>query len=394
MTATPYDNVTVRLTRGFDDVATLRGEWKSLPSASITTDFDYFRTVLASEPSMLEPAVLTIARDGRPEVMVIARFELVPLSFKLGYKGIYEPVVRTLTVIYRGFRGELDAETSSHVVRELARVLREGEIEVVIFRRLDTQHPLYRAATTEPRLLVRQLYTRVGVCWERSLPGSFSAFMESLSKSTRGGVKRYAKKLEREFGDRLQVRRFVDPSDLDTYLEHADAVAAKSYQRGLGVGVRNEPSQRMRAQLSLDRGWFRAYMLYIDDSPVAFCGGDAYGGRFYYGIPGYDPEYGEYRVGTYILMKMIEDLCEDDRVEVLDFGPGDAEYKRRFGDRSWHEADVYLFAPRLRPFFINTARAEILGANDGLASAAQTLGVVGRVKRWWRDRATSRRAST
>jgi hypothetical protein len=392
MTA-PDNGLTVRFTRGFDDVATMRREWESLPSDAITTDLDYFRTVVASEPTMLEPAVFTLSRGGQPEAMVIARFELLPLSFKLGYKRIYEPVVRTLTVIYRGFRGELDAETSSLVVRELTRMLGEGEIDAVIFRRLDTQHPLYRAATNEPRWFLRQLYTRVGVCWERSLPESFPAFMESLSKSSRTSVKRYSKKLERELGDRLQVRRFADADDLDTYLEHADAVAAKSYQRGLGVGVRNEPSERMRTQLSMDRGWFRSYMLYVDDSPVAFCGGDAYGGRFHYGIPGYDPEYGEYRVGTYVLMKMIEDLCADGGIRVLDFGSGDAEYKRRFGDRMWHEADVYLFAPRVRPLFVNAARAAILGANDGLAAAARSVGVVGRVKRRWRDRATAGRSS-
>ena len=392
MTA-PDDGLTVRFARGFDDVATTRREWESLPSDAITTDFDYVRTVVASEPTMLEPAVFTLSRGGQPEAMVIARFELLPLSFKLGYKRIYEPVVRTLTVIYRGFRGELDAERSSLVVRELTRMLGEGEIDAVIFRRLDTQHPLYLAATNEPRWFLRQLYTRVGVCWERSLPESFPAFMESLSKSTRTSVKRYSRKLERDLGDRLHVRRFADAGDLDTYLEHADAVAAKSYQRGLGVGVRNEPSQRMRTQLSMDRGWFRSYMLYVDDVPVAFCGGDAYGGRFHYGIPGYDPEYGEYRVGTYVLMKMIEDLCADGGIRVLDLGSGDAEYKRRFGDRMWHEADVYLFAPRLRPIFVNAARAAILGANDGLAAAARSVGVVGRVKRRWRDRATAGRPS-
>ena len=29
---------------------------------------------------------------------------------------------------------------------------------------------------------------------------------------------------------------------------------------------------------------------------------------------------------------------------LLDFGFGDAEYKRRFGDRSWYEEDVLIYA--------------------------------------------------
>jgi len=389
VTALPAAGVTVRLTRGFEDVAALRDEWESLPGLCITTDFDYFHAVIASEPSMLEPAVLTVLRDGRPEAMVIARLEDIALSFKLGYKTVYEPSVRSLTVVYRGFRGDLDDETSSRVVRELARVLEEGEIENVIFRRLDTGHPLFRAATTEPRFLVRQHHTRTGVCWELSLPPSFDAFLQSLSKSTRSGVKRYANKLERDFSGRMRVAKLTDSSDLDDYFRDADAVASRSYQRGLGVGVRDDASQRLRARLAMERGWFRAYVLYVDESPIAFCGGEAYGGRFYYGIPGYDPAYGDYRVGNYVLMKMIEDLCEDAGITVLDLGFGDAEYKRRFGDRSWPEADVHLFAPRFRPVSINVLRTTILKANDAMAAAARSLGIVGRVKQRWRRRAAS-----
>jgi hypothetical protein len=391
MTAARNETLAIRFSRGFDEVAALRSEWESLPSDAITADFDFFHTVLASEPSMLEPAVLTISRGGQPEAMVIARLERVPLSFKLGYLRIYEPEVRTLTVVHRGFRGELDAEKSTLVVRELTRVLDEGEFEAVIFRRLDTQHPLHHAATRQPPLFVRQLYTSVGTCWERSLPESLPAFLKSLSKSTRSSVRNYSNRLEREFGDRLEVRRYTDPSDLDTYLVNADSIAAKTYQRGLGVGVRNDSAERMRTQLAMERGWFRAHVLYIDGSPVAFSAGNAYRGRFYYGIPGYDPAYGNYRVGTYVFLKMVEDLCADDTVDVLDFGPGEAEHKRHFCDRSWYEAEVYLFAPDARPRFINLARAAILRTNDGLASVARTAGVVDKVKRSWRDRARTHR---
>jgi Acetyltransferase (GNAT) domain len=374
-------------TRGFDEVAELRGSWEALEGTSITTDFDYFRRVIESEPTMLEPLVLTVARGEDNEAMVAARVERGALPLKLGYKKILEPELRSLTVVYRGFRGSLDEEASEALVDGLTTVLGESDLDAVIFRRLDTLHPLYRAATTRPSFLARQHHTRAALCWERSLPTSFDAFMQSLSKSTRSGVKRYSNKLERDFDGRLRVRRFTETGELDDYFRDADAVAGMSYQRGLGVGVRDEESQRLRAQLSTERGWFRAYVLYVDEQPVAFCGGDAYAGRFYYAIPGYDPSYGEYRVGTYVLMRMIEDLCKDETVTVLDFGYGDAEYKRRFGDRSWHESDVLLFAPRIRPVSINVARTTILTTNDALARVAGSLGVAGKVKNRWRRHA-------
>ena len=394
MKNTSPDGVGVRFVRGYDDVRELRSTWQALPGDAITADFDFVHAVLATRGEEAEPAVLVVEREERPVGMVIARIEPTALPLQIGYRRVYSPRFRTLNVVYRGLRGSVGGDESAAVTDELLRVLRETDVELVVLRRLDLAHPLYGATTARPSRVVRQLYTRVGVAWERSLPGSFDDFMASLSKSTRSGVRRYAKALEREFDGRLEVRRFTGIEDLDTYLRDADAVAATSYQRGLGVGVRNDEAQRLRTELSMQKGWFRAYVLYLDGTPVAFCGGDAYGGRFHYGIPGYDPAYRAHRVGTYVLMKMIEDLCADDSVHVLDFGAGDAEYKRRFGDRSWNEADVHLFRPRARPVFANVARAGILATNDGLKRVAGRAGAADRVKRRWRDRKRSEGAPT
>ena len=95
-----------------------------------------------------------------------------------------------------------------------------------------------------------------------------------------------------------------------------------------------------RATVAAEHGWFRAHMLYLDGAPIAFCGGEGFRRALPLRHPGYDPEYADYRVGNYVLMKLIEDLCEDPELTLLDFGFGDAEYKRRFGDRSWSEEDV------------------------------------------------------
>jgi hypothetical protein len=379
----------VEVSRGFEEVSALESQWRAFGARALTADYDHLHAVIASEPKMLEPAVLTVRRGDALEGMVLGRIEDATLGLRLGYRTVLRPTVHSLTIVYNGFLGRMDDEVADVVVDELVRLLGRGGPEAVIFRRLNVHHPVYRAATTRPRLLVRERYTRVGTCWERSLPSSFDAFLASLSKSTRTSVKRYANKLERDYSGRLETRKLTTPADLDVYFRDADTVASKSYQRGLGVGVRDDPAQRRRAQVAAEHGWFRAYVLYVGGQPVAFCGGEAYAGRFYYSIPGYDPSFREHRVGQYVLMKMIEDLCEDESVHVLDFGPGDAEYKRRFGDRTWHEADVHLFAARPRPIAVNLSRTAILRTNDALASAARSLRVFGRIKQGWRRRAAS-----
>jgi Acetyltransferase (GNAT) domain len=379
-------DVRITTVRTLDEAEALRDEWIGLLDASITTHPDYYRAVIETEPHVQAPYLLALHRDGKLEAMLLGRLEEIPLTCRLGYRTVYAPRVRSITIVYEGYVGRVDDETAPLLLDELRSAIDRGDADVLLFRHLNVEHPLRHAATDNAGFLRRQHLGRTTICWERTLPGSYEEFMQSLSKSTRSGVRRYEKKLERDFEGRLEVRTFREVADLDDFYRDAEVVAAKSYQRGLGAGVRDEERQRRRATIAAAHGWFRAYILYLDGAPVAFCGGEGFRGRFRYGIPGYDPALGDYRVGTYVLMRMIEDLCADETISLLDFGFGDAEYKRRFGDRSWFEGDVLLYARRLRPAWINVARTSLLGVNAAAMALGKRAGVFGRIKNRWRSR--------
>jgi hypothetical protein len=379
------DDVRVAAIRTLDELEELRDEWLPLIASSITTHPDYYRAVIETEPQVEAPYVLTARRDGRLEAMLLARFERIPLPCKLGYRTVYAPTVRSITVIYEGYLGDVE-EHGPRLVSELRAAIDRGVADVLLFRHLNVDHPLHRVATESGRLLTRQRLGRRMICWERTLPPTYDEFLGSLSKSTRTGLTRYIKKVDRDFDGRLETRRFRDANELDDYFRDAELVAAKSYQRGLGAGVRDDPRQRRRATVAAEHGWFRSYMVYLDGAPIAFCGGEGFKERFRYGIPAYDPEYSGYRIGNYVLMKLVEDLCDDQELTLLDFGFGDAEYKRRFGDRSWQEEDVLIYARRPRPIVINLVRTGLLGVNAAALALGKRTGVLSRVKNWWRSR--------
>ena len=110
-------------------------------------------------------------------------------------------------------------------------------------------------------------------------------------------------------------------------------------------------------------------------------GGDGGWSDFYAGV-------GAMSMGatTYRWVVDHEDLCEDPELTLLDFGFGDAEYKRRFGDRSWHEEDVLIYARRPRPVLINLVRTAFLGVNAAALALGKRTGVLSRIKNWWRSR--------
>jgi CelD/BcsL family acetyltransferase involved in cellulose biosynthesis len=139
----------------------------------------------------------------------------------------------------------------------------------------------------------------------------------------------------------------------------------------------------------MNRGWFRAYVLYLDGEPISFWHGHVYRGAFFTGIPGYDPAYTDLRVGNYVLFRLIADLCADDAIDTLDFGWGEAEYKRRLSTRSRLEHDVHLFAPTAKGCLTNVARSSLLTGATGVRSLLARTDMIDPVKRRWRDRLTS-----
>ena len=108
------------------------------------------------------------------------------------------------------------------------------------------------------------------------MPDSYDAFLKSLSRSTRESAKRYPRKLEKQFGDRLTLQVFRDVKDGDRVFTDLRRVAEKTYQQGLGVSFAQTELQRRLATLLMERGWFRAYVLYLDGEPIAFWQGHAY----------------------------------------------------------------------------------------------------------------------
>jgi CelD/BcsL family acetyltransferase involved in cellulose biosynthesis len=90
---------------------------------------------------------------------------------------------------------------------------------------------------------------------------------------------------------------------------------------------------------------------------------------------------------------MIEELCSDEGVDVVDYGFGESEYKRRFGSDSWEEEDVLIFAPTFRGVRINASRTVVVAAARVAKAVATKTGIAPWLKKRWRRRLATRAAS-
>lgn len=209
--------------------------------------------------------------------------------------------------------------------------------------------------------------------------------LKKLRSKHRSWLRKKQRELEFTFPGKVNWHWMREIDDVSGLCSLIESVAARTYQRGLGAGFVNDEEHRQRFTLFASRGQLRAQLLEIDGQVRAYWIGIVYQGVFHSWETGYDPDLHVFEPGTLIFLRMVDQLVLEG-VRKLDFGLGDAAYKRRFGDHSWREATVRLFAPSAKGVAIRS----VLGTTSMLDGVArrflQKIGVLDRLKTGWRRR--------
>lgn len=376
----------LRVLRSIEALASVREAWLRLQGDQIVADPDFFEAS-QRDPAVLRPHVVVLERDGEPQAIFVARIEQLRLTSRLGYHTVFSPEVRSITVLNGGILGTVDEDTFRQMLACIRASLADGEADVAMFRYLPVDSPFYRIASTEVPFLGRQHFGDSEVRWELELPGSVDDILRLSSTKTRQRLMGYVRKLERTYEGRLAVRRYTQPGEIDDFFRDVESVAPMTYQHALGVALADTPAHRERTRLSLERGWFRGYVLTIDGRPCSFQYGELYRGRFRLGRPGYDPALSHLRIGTYVLLKAFDDLCRDETARILDFGIGEADYKERFGTISWREGSVIVYAPTFRGARLNLTRTALQTSIHAAKRIAGRGKFARSLKRRFRERA-------
>lgn len=333
------------------------------------------------------PHVILLNHRGAPAALIVGSIETVRLACRLGYKSFSLPSLRCFTILHRGLLGQIDETLAERLLAELNKLLRSGEADLVFFHYLNTESALFRAAQTQIGSLRRSHFNRVVIHRTMTVPESMDAFYQSCSKKHRANLRRYLRKIEEQYGARVVLQRYTGEDQVDSFLQAAAEVSAKTYQAGLGCGLRNDEQTRDLMRTVAKRGWLRGHVLFLDGQPCAFQHGVIYRESYFLEQIGFDPKWKDLNVGTVLFLEALQDLCRDrSGAQVIDFGFGEADYKRCYGDKCWTDTVFYLFAPRVRPLLTNLAVSGTTGLSQGLARLLETAGAAGRLKRYWRRR--------
>ncbi len=380
---TSQDLYSISVAGTVEEVEEIRDIWESM-QWHYRGNIDFYLAELQSENGNARPHVMLLRREGQPVSMLVGRIENQRLAFRIGYKVVYRPKASSLVILSGGILGDTSPSNAEVLVKDLLDTLYRGEVDLVLLCPVRTDSPIYQLATSLPRLLYRGHFHLTNVHRKLLLTSDIKDFYQKRSRNTRNSTRRLSKRLQKEYGDRLTIKCFDNEKDLDVLMHDMEQVASKSWQRGLGVGYVNDDKYRTLLKLASQHNWLRVYVLYIDGNPSAFWHGYLYKGTFHIDIPGYNNDYRSLKIGTYLMVKMIEDLIQKETIQAIDYGLDDAQYKRSFSDESWEDSYIYLFSPRLRGLRINLIRKLIIAIDQTAKWVLDRTGLLQKAKSTWR----------
>lgn len=375
---------TVKVLRTIPEIESVREFWSSTPGTR-DSDIDiFFPEGVRDKSDAPQPRVFVLYRGGKPAVLMIGKIVRREFVFRIGYFRLFKTMANILTIPYGGMRGDASPEECRTLVRAIIQCLSSGEADTALLQYVGAGSALFGCAKNEPNFLLRDHFTPLRPHRKRKLP---ARIQDLYAESSQGGkqFRRVAKKLSNEFPGQIRVDRFKVLADLDRTLAVVEEIATKTWQREASrIGFSIKDAALLDVLKTEAAGsHLRVYTLYLGSKPCAFWIGAVYQRTFFSDFLGYDPGYSHYSPGTYLLSQIMEELCSEG-VDEIDFGFSDEEYKKRFGNITWEDASVHLFAPSPKGLTLSVMKLIAVLPHETARAFLKRTNLYQRTKMVWR----------
>src|SRR5450432_1251893 len=342
------------------DLTAIRDRWlqvqKRCGVSASREMYDLFVGTIDVIGGRATPYVVIFSDDRGGRAMIVARLTQRAMPCKFGYLRLKTPNLLCLEIMDGGLITDGTAAARVAILSHLRERLASREVELIVVEHLPIEHDLF------PSLWPKSLYADREVHWKLSLAGGYEAVLKKFSGKHRLTLRKKDRVLVEHFSGNVEVKQFTQPDQLETFLQQVSALVAKTYQGALGVGVQDNPRWRAILNLEAQAGRFRGYWLECDGSPIAFHLGAIWDGTYKLLAMSFLPEFAKISPGIVLHMRVLQLLCAEGATAV-DYGFGDADYKRTYGSQSWEEATLYLYGTTPRAML-----AWMLTSTCGIAS--------------------------
>ncbi|NOZ61317.1 MAG: GNAT family N-acetyltransferase [Calditrichaeota bacterium] len=349
-------------------------------------DFQYYQLCASVEKDFISPYMVAIYKNDVIEALLVGTIRNKKISYRFGYKKIFSHQVPTLAVAYRGYFGNLSDEIIETMLRALNRGMKDKMFDQIAFDHLNRESRFFHAVQRFSPIWRRDWTPYKNPHWYAQIPDSYDEFYQKLSKNTKGTVRQYRNRLVREFGDKIDFRVYSQKSEVKAAMDDIESVAQLTYHRRLGAGFMNDEETGIKWAHWAERKNLQMAVLYLENKPAAFWNWIIYRGSCLSVNTGYRPELAYYHAGFYVMMEMIRRFCEMPDCKTLDFGFGDAQYKRKLGDEKITETSISLFAPNFSGFKLQLLKNSTDNSSQQLKLLLEKMALDQKIKRLWRKK--------
>ena len=188
-------------------------------------------------------------------------------------------------------------------------------------------------------------------CPVLQFPPTFDEYVKSLGKNMREQMRRYPKRLEKEF--RVEYELAATGAQVEIALDDLFRLHGKRWRARGQTGVLALPKRqkfhRLVCENFLPNDWLRLWTLKCDGKAACVLLCYFWNGKYYFFIGGFEPELLRWSVGTCLFARVFQHAIEEGARE-FDFLRGAEQYKYRYGavDRAYKSLSFFAPTPRGR----------------------------------------------
>ena len=204
----------------------------------------------------------------------------------------------------------------------------------LVFTDLMTDSPLYLAISSSEIDRYRLINNYPAPHLFHVFKGSYEHFFQEKSSKYKNQLRKKEKIFRERFGTVFSFEEYRKSDDVQPFFDAASVINKKTYQNKLFGETVDNSSETIQLHLEFaTQGTFRSFILWHKAIPLCFIlGYQGKDGTFQHQKTGFDPEWRDCSPGIYCNILMLQRLYEIDRPKILDFGSGDADYKRLFAN--------------------------------------------------------------
>jgi CelD/BcsL family acetyltransferase involved in cellulose biosynthesis len=323
----------------------LRRDWDDLLQASSSDCFfltwEWLRSWWKHLAGQRELSLLAVHSQG--EIIGLAPFSVRSARFS-------PPVVELLgtgivgsdyldLIVRRGCEAEV-IDALVDYVSERKWVLKLGQL-----RRSALAVRLGAALAT--RTDYRCYETTTDVCPYISFAGrTWESYLAGLGSSHRANFQRRLKQLRRDFSFRFE-RATAEKDRAELLAALIDLHRKRWHEKGASEAFSTPDIVAFHDEVTrstLERGWLRLFVMWLNDRPAAALYGFQRNRRFYFFQSGLDPEYSRYSVGLVTMGLAIQTAFEDG-AEEYDLLHGNESYKSLWAPETREIRKLELYPP-------------------------------------------------